>query len=85
MTISFPHVLTYRCILQPDHGPVVPKFGDWDESDPSAGEGYTHIFNKVREEKLSETGKVPIVPTETSYSSNGQKQHANSSSKVLLN
>ncbi|XP_074377794.1 RPM1-interacting protein 4-like [Apium graveolens] len=36
----------------PDHGPVVPKFGDWDESDPSAGEGYTHIFNKVREGKL---------------------------------
>ncbi|KAK1381217.1 RPM1-interacting protein 4-like [Heracleum sosnowskyi] len=65
----------------PDHGPVVPKFGDWDESDPSAGEGFTHIFNKVQEEKQSETGKVPIVPTETSYSSNGQKQSANDSSK----
>lgn len=65
----------------PDHGPVVPKFGDWDESDPSAGEGYTHIFNKVREEKQSETGKVPVVPTETSYSSNRQNQNANGSSK----
>ncbi|KAL8106167.1 hypothetical protein AgCh_029830 [Apium graveolens] len=65
----------------PDYGPVVPKFGDWDESDPSAGEGYTHIFNKVREEKLSETGKVPIVPTETSYPSTGQRQYARSSSK----
>ncbi|XP_063939510.1 RPM1-interacting protein 4 isoform X2 [Daucus carota subsp. sativus] len=67
----------------PDHGPVVPKFGDWDESDPSAGEGYTHIFNKVREEKQSETGKVPVVPAETSYTSNGQKQYANESSKSL--
>ncbi|PIN21961.1 hypothetical protein CDL12_05337 [Handroanthus impetiginosus] len=52
----------------PDDSPAVPRFGEWDETDPAAAEGYTQIFNKVREEKHSETGKVPTVPTETSYS-----------------
>lgn len=66
---------------QPDHGPAVPKFGDWDESDPAAAEGYTHIFNRVREEKQSGTGKVPAITTETSYS-NGQKQYGNDNQKV---
>ncbi|KAG8362930.1 hypothetical protein BUALT_BualtUnG0022200 [Buddleja alternifolia] len=58
----------------PDRGPAVPKFGDWDETDPAAAEGYTHIFNRVREEKNSETGKVPVMPTEASYP-NGHKQY----------
>lgn len=31
----------------------MPKFGDWDEKDPSTGEGFTDIFEKVREEKQS--------------------------------
>ncbi|XP_059636582.1 RPM1-interacting protein 4-like [Cornus florida] len=30
---------------------AVPKFGAWDESDPKSGEGFTFIFNKVKEEK----------------------------------
>lgn len=29
----------------------IPKFGDWDESDPKAGEDYTYKFNKVKDEK----------------------------------
>ncbi|KAK8517264.1 hypothetical protein V6N12_032460 [Hibiscus sabdariffa] len=29
----------------------VPKFGEWDETDPTSGEGFTVIFNKVKEEK----------------------------------
>ncbi|XP_010532895.1 PREDICTED: RPM1-interacting protein 4-like [Tarenaya hassleriana] len=37
----------------PDKGTVVPKFGDWDENNPSSADGYTHIFNKVREERNS--------------------------------
>ncbi|XP_050370784.1 RPM1-interacting protein 4-like isoform X2 [Argentina anserina] len=28
----------------------IPKFGDWDESDPKSGEDYTYKFNKVKEE-----------------------------------
>ncbi|KAM3318375.1 hypothetical protein ACQJBY_035863 [Aegilops geniculata] len=37
----------------PERGSAVPKFGDWDEKDPSTGEGFTDIFEKVREEKQS--------------------------------
>ncbi|CAL9153306.1 unnamed protein product, partial [Musa hybrid cultivar] len=35
----------------PDKGSSVPKFGEWDESNPSSAYGFTGIFNKVREEK----------------------------------
>lgn len=37
----------------PERGSAVPKFGEWDEKDPSTGEGFTDIFDKVREEKQS--------------------------------
>jgi RPM1-interacting protein 4 len=37
----------------PEKVTVVPKFGDWDENNPSSADGYTHIFNKVREERSS--------------------------------
>ncbi|KAL6644487.1 hypothetical protein ACP70R_016095 [Stipagrostis hirtigluma subsp. patula] len=40
----------------PTRGSAVPKFGDWD-SNPASADGYTHIFNKVREEKQSQAGK----------------------------
>ncbi|GMP77970.1 hypothetical protein CsSME_00034068 [Camellia sinensis var. sinensis] len=63
-----------------DHSPVVPKFGDWDESDPTSAEHYSHIFNKVREEKQIGEGKVPGIATETSNST-GQKQYGNDNSK----
>uniref|UniRef100_A0A2P2JLL8 RPM1-interacting protein 4 n=1 Tax=Rhizophora mucronata TaxID=61149 RepID=A0A2P2JLL8_RHIMU len=49
----------------PDKGAAVPKFGDWDESNPASADGYTHIFNKVREER--QAGMVPGVPTESPY------------------
>eukprot|EP00250_Pteridium_aquilinum_P007116 c16904_g1_i1 orf=285-929(-) len=29
----------------------LPKFGDWDVNNPSAGEGFTVIFDKARDEK----------------------------------
>ncbi|KAK4858672.1 hypothetical protein QYF36_020245 [Acer negundo] len=29
----------------------VPKFGDWDENDPKSSEGFTAIFEKLKEEK----------------------------------
>ncbi|KAA8527913.1 hypothetical protein F0562_035218 [Nyssa sinensis] len=64
----------------PDHSPAVPKFGDWDESDPASAEGFTHIFDRVREERQSGAGKVPVMATESSYS-NGQKQYGNVNSK----
>ncbi|KAL6217751.1 hypothetical protein ACLB2K_010968 [Fragaria x ananassa] len=48
----------------PDKGAAVPKFGEWDENNPASADGFTHIFNKVREEKA---GKVPGTPPEPSY------------------
>lgn len=36
----------------PDRGAAVPRFGEWDNN-PSSAENYTHIFNKVREERAT--------------------------------
>ncbi|WOL03714.1 RPM1-interacting protein 4 isoform X2 [Canna indica] len=35
-------------------GPAVPKFGEWDESNPYTADGYSVIFNQVREKKQKE-------------------------------
>ncbi|CAI0425785.1 unnamed protein product [Linum tenue] len=32
-------------------GGSLPRFGDWDESDPSSADGYSAIFDIVRKEK----------------------------------
>ncbi|KAL4591060.1 hypothetical protein LXL04_004008 [Taraxacum kok-saghyz] len=53
----------------PDEGTAVPVFGDWDDSDPASAEGYSHIFNKVREEKHGGGGvggKSPRMNTDDS-------------------
>ncbi|GKB60149.1 RPM1 interacting protein 4 transcript 2, partial [Tanacetum coccineum] len=34
-------------------GAAVPRFGEWDENNPSSGENYTHIFNKLHEERVT--------------------------------
>ncbi|GKB82760.1 RPM1-interacting protein 4-like protein isoform X2 [Tanacetum coccineum] len=34
-------VATARSKSRPDDGPVVMKFGDWDDNDPTSGERYT--------------------------------------------
>uniref|UniRef100_A0A1J3K5E2 RPM1-interacting protein 4 n=1 Tax=Noccaea caerulescens TaxID=107243 RepID=A0A1J3K5E2_NOCCA len=52
----------------PEKVTVVPKFGDWDENNPSSADGYTHIFNKVREERSSGanvtgSSRTPTHPT----------------------
>uniref|UniRef100_A0A251JJC5 RIN4 pathogenic type III effector avirulence factor Avr cleavage site domain-containing protein n=1 Tax=Manihot esculenta TaxID=3983 RepID=A0A251JJC5_MANES len=64
----------------PDDSAAVPKFGEWDEMNPASADGYTHIFNKVREERQGGVAKVPVLPTETSHS-NGHKQYGNENSK----
>lgn len=42
---------------------AVPKFGDWDEAAPGSADGFTHIFNKVREERLKGMGNVAAAAT----------------------
>ncbi|XP_038704876.1 RPM1-interacting protein 4-like [Tripterygium wilfordii] len=50
----------------PDKSAAVPKFGDWDENNPASADGYTHIFQKVREER--QTARVPGgMQTESSH------------------
>lgn len=56
----------------PDRGAAVPKFGEWDESDPAAADGYTHIFNKVREERQVAAGQMPGTPNGRSYAIQNQ-------------
>jgi RPM1-interacting protein 4 len=34
-----------------ERGSALPKFGEWDEKGPSAADGYTRIFDQVREDK----------------------------------
>ncbi|CAL9098380.1 unnamed protein product [Musa textilis] len=49
----------------PEKGSSVPRFGEWDESDPSSADNFTGIFNKVREEK--QTGSAGMVINDTVY------------------
>uniref|UniRef100_A0A7C9E6S1 RIN4 pathogenic type III effector avirulence factor Avr cleavage site domain-containing protein n=1 Tax=Opuntia streptacantha TaxID=393608 RepID=A0A7C9E6S1_OPUST len=64
----------------PDRGASVPKFGAWDETDPSSADGFTHIFNRVKEERHGDAGNVTSVATD-SRRSNGQKHHKSNESK----
>ncbi|KAI3716432.1 hypothetical protein L1987_67309 [Smallanthus sonchifolius] len=63
----------------PDDSTAVPVFGDWDDSDPTSAEGYSTIFNKVREEKQGGGGggggKSPRITSDNSYSY-GQRPEA---------
>ncbi|XP_059660151.1 RPM1-interacting protein 4-like [Cornus florida] len=68
----------------PDRGAAVPKFGDWDEKNPSAADGYTHIFNQVREERHTGPGQAQgTVNKPSTYGSYPpvQKRNANGNSK----
>ncbi|KAA3468831.1 RPM1-interacting protein 4-like [Gossypium australe] len=68
-------------LLHPDEGAAVPKFGDWDENNPASADGYTHIFNKVREER-NNGGKTPGMPGEQSpYRTTRNRKQANSNAK----
>nr|CAB3492474.1 unnamed protein product [Digitaria exilis] len=65
----------------PERGSAVPKFGEWDEKDPSTGEGFTDIFNKVREEKQS--GDAPVITSNADYNRSNQGRKYESSVSPL--
>lgn len=67
-------------ILQPDRSATIPKFGDWDESDPTSSENYSNIFTRVREEKQNEDGSLP-AGTNASRT-NGHSRSVAENSKV---
>ena len=66
--------------MQPETGSAVPKFGDWDEKDPSTGEGFTDIFEKVREEKQSGTDNVSSSRAYTDRDNRGGRHESSVSS-----
>ncbi|KAF6139477.1 hypothetical protein GIB67_028286 [Kingdonia uniflora] len=68
---------------QPEKGAAVPKFGDWDESNPASADGYTHIFNKVREEKQS-GANILSMPTDTPFSNGQRRGNVNNKSTVCV-
>ncbi|XP_060669858.1 RPM1-interacting protein 4 [Ziziphus jujuba] len=43
----------------------IPKFGAWDEADPRSGEGFTAIFEKVKEEKKIASTNFPAAAAAT--------------------
>lgn len=57
----------------------MPKFGDWDEDNPSSGEAFTGIFNRVSEEKQTSATKVPMIIDDSIYLNS--YHHDTSSSK----
>ncbi|KAK3148769.1 hypothetical protein QOZ80_3AG0208400 [Eleusine coracana subsp. coracana] len=63
----------------PDRGSAVPKFGEWDEKDPSTGEGFTDIFEKVREEKQSGSSNAPVVNSHAGHNRSNQSRKYESS------
>ncbi|XP_010488616.1 PREDICTED: RPM1-interacting protein 4-like [Camelina sativa] len=75
---SKPKPANLRADESPEKVTVVPKFGDWDENNPSSADGYTHIFNKVREERSSGANVSGSSRTPTHPSSN--KPPSNTSS-----
>ncbi|KAF8369803.1 hypothetical protein HHK36_032164 [Tetracentron sinense] len=65
----------------PQRAASVPKFGAWDETDPKSGEGFTIIFNKVKEEKQIGAANFPTVPPQTNIYPNS---HGSSSSEPKI-
>ncbi|XP_048127762.1 RPM1-interacting protein 4-like [Rhodamnia argentea] len=53
---------------QPNHCTTIPKLGDWDETNLSSADGYTHGFNRVVEEKKGAARTTPATATETPHS-----------------
>ncbi|XP_048447316.1 RPM1-interacting protein 4-like [Pyrus x bretschneideri] len=58
----------------------IPKFGDWDEEDPQSGEGFTYIFERVKEEKKT-ASKFPNVPQQARNNLNSANKSGKSPSK----
>lgn len=66
----------------PDRSAAVPKFGEWDENNPASADGFTHIFNKMREEKQSGSANAISMPDEKSYNGHKHFSNDNESTKV---
>ncbi|KAI3795739.1 hypothetical protein L1987_38396 [Smallanthus sonchifolius] len=55
----------------------VPMFGAWDDKDPKSAEGFTVIFQKVKEEKHIAATNFPPIPQQSTYNHNAPKKDTN--------
>ncbi|XP_024989232.1 RPM1-interacting protein 4-like [Cynara cardunculus var. scolymus] len=60
----------------------VPMFGAWDEKDPRSAEGFTVIFQKVKEEKHIAATKFPPIPQHPTSNHPNTPKHDNTRRKV---
>ena len=67
-------------MVQPE-GTAVPKFGSWDVNNPASADGFTHIFGKVREEKMGPG--TPPPPHSSSPYNNVHNRRPDDSAKVI--
>lgn len=67
----------------PDKGAAVPRFGEWDENNPSSADNFTHMFNQVRHEKNSNSPMVSNTSTEQAYA-NRRKQNDHNKHKTQI-
>ncbi|GMH08038.1 hypothetical protein Nepgr_009878 [Nepenthes gracilis] len=64
-----------------DHAAAVPKFGEWDEDDPTSADGYSQIFNRVRQERHNGAAVAPsMAPNARQSHGDGQSGSGNSKS-----
>ncbi|XP_010519528.1 PREDICTED: RPM1-interacting protein 4 isoform X3 [Tarenaya hassleriana] len=67
-----------------DKGRPLPKFGEWDVSNPASAEGFTVIFNKARDEKKTKKTSVAgpdLVSPPRNEDPNPAQHHGSHNSK----
>lgn len=60
---------------------AVPRFGEWDETNPASGDNYTHAFNQLHHEKITGSPMVSNMSTEQP-SATRQKKNGHNKFKV---
>ncbi|KAK1355998.1 hypothetical protein POM88_049254 [Heracleum sosnowskyi] len=68
-------------VQYPEKSAAVPRFGEWDEENPSSGENYTHAFNQVHHEKISGS---PMVSNMSAEQPSATRQKQNVGNKYKL-
>ncbi|KAG8643051.1 hypothetical protein MANES_11G000100v8 [Manihot esculenta] len=61
----------------------IPQFGAWDEADTTSGEGFTVIFNRIKEEKQNSLAAIPSLPSYCPGPQNQRNQPTSSSQSKL--
>eukprot|EP00252_Welwitschia_mirabilis_P023800 TRINITY_DN683_c0_g1_i1.p1 TRINITY_DN683_c0_g1~~TRINITY_DN683_c0_g1_i1.p1 ORF type:complete len:167 (-),score=38.88 TRINITY_DN683_c0_g1_i1:249-749(-) len=66
----------------PEGSTTIPKFGDWNEKDPTSADDFTYIFNKRREEKQNGVSMISAVPSTSLSQNTTHRQNLSSRSSM---